>query len=185
MNPVVPILLLIGGALAWSVLRTAKAVVNLNYNVTRFGIYRFASDGNLIFRLRIRFTNPQNTPLTVNMIDIGAYLDSVTSYDSAGKVVVSSRGSLIASLNDYTGFVIPALSFLDKDFLINVRWADIGRYILKNAVSIITSITNADSINNIISLIVGKPILIAGFVKAENVTINIANVVSLTDDRNS
>lgn len=185
MNPVVPILLLFGGAIAWSILRTAKAVVNLNYNVLRFGIYKFATDGNLVLRIRMRFTNTQNTPLTINMMDIAAYLGSSTTTDGNGNTVVNNRGTMIASYSDFTGFVIPANYFIDKDFYINVRWADVGRYLLSNAYSIITTVLNAENLNSIIGTLVGTPVLIAGVVKAENITINIAKVVSLSDDRNN
>lgn len=185
MNPLPLILLLLGGAVVWSITRTAKAVINLNYNVLRFGIYRFATDGNLVLRLRMRFTNPQNTPLHVNMLDIGAYLNSSTSHDSNGNLVVDNRGTMIASLTDTQGFVIQANNYTDQDFFINVRWADVGRYFLTNIVSIISTITNANSINDVISVIVGRDILISGVVKAENITIPINSIVPLTDDRNS
>lgn len=185
MNPLPLILLLVGGAVVWSITRTAKAVINLNYNVLRFGIYRFATDGNLVLRLRMRFTNPQNTPLHVNMLDVGAYLNSTTSRDNNGSLVVDSRGTMIASLTDTEGFIIQANNYTDKDFFINVRWADVGRYFLTNIVSIISTIVNADSINDVISVIVGRDILISGVVKAENITIPINSIVPLTDDRNS
>ena len=185
MNPLPLILLLVGGAVVWSITRTAKAVINLNYNVLRFGIYRFATDGNLVLRLRMRFTNPQNTPLHINLFDIAAYLNSSTSYDSNGNLVVNNRGTMIASLTDTQGFVIQANNYTDKDFFINVRWADVGRYFLTNIVSIISTITNAQSINDVISVIVGRDILISGVVKAENITIPVNSIVQLTDDRNS
>lgn len=185
MNPLPLILLFVGGAVLWSITRTAKAVINLNYNVLRFGIYRFATDGNLVLRLRMRFTNPQNTPLHINLFDIAAYLNSSTSYDANGNLVVNNRGTMIASLTDTQGFVIQANNYTDKDFFINVRWADVGRYFLTNIVSIISTITNAESINDVISVIVGRDILISGVVKAENITIPVNSIVQLTDDRNS
>ena len=185
MNPAVPILLLVGGAIAWSVFRTAKAAVNLNYTILRFGIYRFATDGNLMLRLRVRFTNAQNTPLTINLFDIAAYLNSTYTYDSTGKINVQNRGDLLATLNDSTGFVINANTFTDKDFYITVRWADVGRYFLNNAVSIITTIINADSIRDVIRAVIGRNVLIYGLVKAENISIPVVNVVQLTDDTNN
>jgi hypothetical protein len=92
---------------------------------------------------------------------------------------------MIASLTDTQGFVIQANNYTDKDFFINVRWADVGRYFLTNIVSIISTITNAQSINDVISVIVGRDILISGVVKAENITIPVNSIVPLTDDRNS
>ena len=185
MNPIIPILLVFGGVLAWSMFKTAKAVVNLNYTITRFGIYRFATDGNLVFRLRVRFTNAQNTTLTVNMMDIAAYLNSTTYYDANGQLRVSNKGNLLAAYQDATPFVIQPNSFTDKDFLIPVRWADIGRYFLLNIVSIVTDILNANNISEYVSAIVGRNVLITGLIKAENVSIAVNNIVTITDDRNS
>lgn len=185
MNPIIPILLVFGGVLAWSMFKTAKAVVNLNYTVTRFGIYRFATDGNLVFRLRVRFTNAQNTTITVNLVDIAAYLNSTFAYDVNNQLQVQNRGDLLATYQDATPFVIQPNNFTDRDFLINVRWADVGRYLLSNIVTIIQNILNANNINDYVSAIIGRNVLIYGLIKAENVSVKIANVVAITDDRNS
>ena len=183
MNPFGFILLLVGGAVIWSLTKTAKAAVNLNYNVLRFGIYKFASDGNLILRLRMRFTNAQNTPLHINMIDLAAYVKSQTSTDAKGNLKVISRGTMLASYTNVQGFIIAPNNYTDQDFLINVRWADVGRYLLTNVYSIITTILNANQVSEYIAAIVGTNILVSGIVKAEGISFPVNELIQLTDDR--
>lgn len=184
MNPAIPILALFGGVLAWTLIKTARAAVNLNYTMLGFGIYRVSSDG-VALRLKMRFTNAQNTTLTVNLIDLAAYLNSSTTYDSNGNLVVNSRGDLLSSYADSTGFLIAANGFTEKQFIFNLRWADLGRVLLGNAAAIINAISNQEGMNSIISSIIGHNILIYGIVKAEGVSVNICNVIPITDERNS
>lgn len=184
MNPIIPILLVFGGVLAWSAFKTAKAVVNLKYTMLGFGIYRVSSDG-VALRLKVRFTNAQKTPLTVNLIDLAAYLNSSTSYDSNGNLVVNNRGDLLASYADRAGFLIAANGFTEKQFIFTIRWADLGRVLLGNAAAIINAIRNSEGMNSIVSSIIGHNILIYGIVKAENVSVDICNIIPLIDERNN
>lgn len=184
MNPALLVGLIFGSVLAWSIYKTAKAVVNLLYTVTKFGIYRVTNDG-LALRLQIRFTNARNTTLTVNLVDLAAYLNSVTSYDNNGNLVVNSRGDLLGQYIDSTGFVIQPNNFTTKDFIINVRWADLGRLLLNNASSIIDAFTNNASLTRVVTAIVGRNVLIYGLVKAENVVVDIASVTTILDERNN
>ena len=58
MNPAISIGIVFGAVLAFSIWKTARAVVDLNYTITRFGIYSISKDG-VTLRLQVRFTNPR------------------------------------------------------------------------------------------------------------------------------
>lgn len=182
MNPLVPVLLLIGGAVIWSLTKTAKAAVKLNYDIIKFGIYKFASDGNMVLRVRVRFGNLTNTPLHINMINLSAYYNPTYTTQN-GKVNITSRGSLLATLNNTNRFVIAANSIEEKDFFINIRWADVAMLFVSNIADIWSIINNTSGIANIIQKIVGKPVLIRGAIKAENIVFNVEQIVTLTDER--
>lgn len=184
MNPGVVIGLIFGGVLAWTLFKTVRAASNLNYTVLGFGIYRVSSAG-VSLRLKMRLTNATNTPLKVNLIDLAAYLNSKTSYDSNGNLVVNSRGDLLSSYADSAGFLIAANGFTEKQFIFNLRWEDLGRVLLGNAASIINAIANQQGMNSIISSVVGHNILLYGIVKAEGISVNVCNIIPITDERNS
>lgn len=182
MNPLIPVLLLIGGAVIWSLSKTAKAAVKLNYDIVKFGIYKFASDGNMILRVRVRFGNLTNTRIHINMINLAAYYNPTYS-ESNGKLNVTSRGSLLASINTTNTFIIAANSIEEKDFFINIRWADVAMLFVNNITDIWSIINNTSGIANIIQKIVGKPVLINGQIKAENIIFKVEQIVTLTDER--
>ena len=183
MNPIAVIALIAGAAVLYSVTRTVKAAVNLTWNVTRFGIYHLASGGSLVLRMRLRIGNPTNTPITVNFIDVSAYLDPVYTTDNNGTLNVQSRGTYIASLTESLAIVIQPNVVTEHDFYIEVRWADIAKYLAMNVADIISAISNAQGFNSIINSIVNHPVLLQGNIKAENVNFPINQVVSFTDDR--
>lgn len=185
MNPLLLIGLLVGGAVLISVFKTAKAATNLTYTVTRFGIYNFATDGAMVLRCRIQFGNLTNQPLTVNMVNLYAYFKPVYTTNNDGTYNIISRGNLLATLTDVTGFVIPANSIQERDFFINVRWTDVAKTLISNISNIVSIISNANGITEVMRDIVGYPILLTGNIKAENVVFNINQVISLSDDRNS
>ena len=183
MNPVLLIGMLVGGAVLYSLFKTAKAAVNLTYDVTRFSIYHFATDGAMTLRVRIRFGNLTNQPLTLNLVNLAAYYNPTYTVNGDGSYNIQSRGSLLTTFTDTTGFVIPANNVIEHDFFINVRWTDIAKTLITNISNIISIITNADGITNVMRQIVGMPILITGNFKAENVVFNVNQIVALTDDR--
>lgn len=183
MNPLLVIGLLFGVAVGVTVFKTIKSAGALNYYISRFGVYQFASDGNLVFRVRIKFTNPTDTPIHFNLLDIGAYLNS--QYQEVnGKIEVLSRGNLIASVVDNQEFVIQANGATEKEFYINARWTDIGQYFLTNISHIIQIISGNLNVRELLAAIVGQPVLIYGNVKAEGVNIPIAQVIQLSNDVN-
>ena len=107
----------ITGAAIYAVylVRKAKAAESLRYQLTRIQLYQFASGGNLVFRVWMRFTNLENTPLVVNQM----YLD----------IFLNFGGSLhrIATLDtNNTPITIPGNSSVDIPFDINVPWANLG-----------------------------------------------------------
>lgn len=183
MNPLLLIGLFVGGAVLISVLKTAKTAGNLNYNITRFGIYHFASDGAMTLRVRIQFGNLTNSPLTINMINLAAYFNPTYTTNNDGSVNITSRGNLLATLTDTSGFVIPANSVQERDFFISVRWTDIAKTLISNITNIVNIITNSNGITEVMQQIVGYPVLLTGSIKAENMIFNINQIVSLSDDR--
>lgn len=182
MNPAIGIGIVAGAVLVYSIYKTARAVVDLNYTITRFGIYSISKDG-ITMRLQVRFTNPRDTYLTVNLVDLAAYLNSTTTTDNDGKLVVVNRGDLLSQYADASGFIINPNNFTTKNFKFVVRWADLGRLLFNNASAIIDAFTNSSSLSQVISAIIGRNVLIYGLVKAENVVINIASVTNIIDER--
>lgn len=182
MNPAIGIGIVFGAILAFSIYKTARAVVDLNYTITRFGIYSISKDG-VTLRLQIRFTNPRDTYLTVNLVDLAAYLNSNTTTDNNGKLQVVSRGDLLSQYVDASGFVINPNNFTTKNFKFVVRWADLGRLLFNNASAVINAFTNSSSLSQVISAIIGRNVLIYGLVKAENVVVDIASVTNIIDER--
>ena len=183
MNPLLLVGLLVGGAVLISVLKTAKAAVNLTYNITRVGIYHFATDGAMVLRVRIRFGNLTNQPLTMNMINLAAYFNPTYTRNNDGTYNITSRGNLLATLTDTSGFQIPANSVQERDFFINVRWTDIAKTLISNISNIVSIITNSNGITDVMRQIVGYPVLLTGNIKAENVVFNVNQIVTLSDDR--
>lgn len=183
MNPLLLVGLLVGGAVLISVLKTAKAATNLTYVVTRFGIYHFATDGAMVLRCRIQFGNLTNQPLTINMVNLYAYFNPVYTTNPDGTYNITSRGNLLATLTDSAGFVIPANAIQERDFFINVRWTDIAKTLISNISNIVSIISNANGISEVMRQIVGYPILLTGNIKAENVVIDVNQIISLSDDR--
>lgn len=181
-NLLLPIALVFGGALVWTLMRTAKAAVNLRYTVLGFGIYHFATGGKMVLRLRVRFTNAQNTPLTVNMYSLGAYLNPSYTYDSDGNLKVMSRGSLIATCASTDSFLIPADSFIDKDFFIDVQWTDVLLFFVNNVSDVLDLVNGGASVMDYVRSIIGTPILVDGIIKAENVSIDVQQVINITNE---
>lgn len=183
MNPLLLVGLIFGVAVGVTVYKTIKTAGSLNYYITRFGIYQIANNGNLVFRLRLKLTNPNSTELHINMIDLGAYLNA--QYQTVnGKVEVVNRGNLIATVTDNQGFVIQGNGVTEKELYINASWSDIGRYLLSNVNNIIQVITGNINVSELLSAMVGESVLIYGSVKAEGVNIPIAQVVSISNDVN-
>lgn len=163
-----------GGALAYSLLKTVKAGLSLDYKLRKFQLYQFVNGNNMIFRLTLRIVNLSDTPIHVNMIDIDAYLDP-TYTEENGKLIVSKSGSQLGSVVDAEGFEIPANAYIDKEIFIECRWI--------NLLAILTS-TVLDIINNeesAIQYFLNKKILISGIVKAEGYQIPVQNIIAVTN----
>lgn len=175
-------LLAVVGVVVYSIKNIINTAKNLSYKITRFGIYQLVNGGNLVFRVRIKFTNAENTPLTVQSINLAAYLNSITTTSQNGDVIVRSEGDYLATLKDDTGFVIAANADTTKDFYISVSWADLGKLLLFNVVDIINFINN-NNFNQMVQALMSKPILIKGNVKAEGFKFPITTLLNVTDDR--
>lgn len=166
MSPFVPILLLIGGAAAFSLFKTVKAAKNLDFKVLKFSIYNLVKNGNIVFRLNVRITNAKNTPLNVQLIDIGGYLDPKTTTQN-GKTVLSSKGTLIATLTENTPFTIQKNGYTDKEFFVSASWAKIGETI------------GTTVLQNLLSNLLNSKFLISGKVKAEGFVVPIQQIVNI------
>ena len=180
-------LLLLGiaaSAVALSFTRVAKAAINLQYRVTRFGIWKFNQNGKLVLRVRIRFTNITNTALHLNKVDLSAYINSVYTTNQDGSVKVQNQGDFLASLSVDELFVIEPNTSTEQDFFIEIKWEDLGKLLLFNVVDIINFIRN-NNFRQMANALMQKPILIDGDVKAENMKFHITQVVQVSDDSNN
>lgn len=170
MNPFVAgALLLTVGALAYTFLGTAKAAVNLQYSIRKFRFYQIKLT-KMIFELVVRFSNPSNSPIAVQMIDLSVYVDAqYTTITKDGKTSynVTNPGLRLCTMTDTKGFSIAANNTTDKSFYPEITILDILNATLSK---VIEKIKNG-------SVDRPKNVLISGYVKAEGVKINITQVV--------
>lgn len=170
MNPLaVGAILLTVGALAYTFLGTAKAAIDLRYSIQKFRFYQIKLT-KMIFELVVRFSNPSNSPIAVQMVDLAVYVDAkYTTETKNGKTTynVSSNGLRLCQMTDTKGFKIAANNTTDKSFYPEITLLDILNATLSK---VIEKIKNGS---------VDRPInvLISGYIKAEGVKINITQVV--------
>lgn len=181
MNPLLVIGLLFGVAVGVTVYKTVKAAKTLSFNVLRFGLYQFNNDGRLVFRARVKITNPQDTPIHINLIDVYAYLNSRTAQVN-GETQIIDSGNLIASVSDANGFTIEANGFTEKDLYINAKWSDVGKYFLNNWQDYFNIFTGAVTLRDFVNQFIGQPVLLVGNIKAEGYNIQLAEIVQLSND---
>lgn len=175
MNPAVVIGLIAIGAIAWTMLKSANTVTSLYYNVVKFGIYNFVKGNKLVFRLVVRFTNPTNTPLHINLVNLTAYLNSQFTTDNAGNVTIISRGTQIANIADNQPWIIAANNFTERQFLIECGWLNIARVLLGE-------ISDNGGFDGLIDVLLGKPVLVDGVISGEGVKVPITTVIAITND---
>lgn len=173
-RPYLILALVAGGALAYSLLKTVKAGVNLDYKLRKFQIYQFIKGNMLVFRLTMRIINPNATPIHVQMIDLDCYYEPEYTEEEA-TIKVNKKGSLIGSVVDVDGFTIPENNYIDKEIFIECKWLDLAKIL---TTAILDIIQNQE---NVLEYFLNKKMLIDGFVKAENFKIPITNVISVTD----
>ena len=182
MSPILPIALIIAGAAVWSLAKTVKTAVNLDFKVLKFRIYNLVKNGNIVFRISVRITNAQNTPLHVTLIDFGGYLDPKTTTQN-GKTVITSKGTLIATLTENTPFTIAANGYTDKDFYLTASWSKIGQVIgtsiLSNLLSNLLNINNNQQ-QTLLQQILNRQVLIDGKIKAEGFVVPYKQIVNIT-----
>lgn len=182
MSPIVPIALIVGGAVAWSLLKTVKSAVNLDFKILKFRIYNLVKNGNIVFWIQVRITNAQSTPLHVSLIDFGGYLDPKTTTQN-GKTVITSKGTLIATVTDNKPFTIAANNYTDKDFYLTASWSRIGQVIgttiLQNLLSNLLNINNNQQ-QTLLQQILNRKVLIDGKIKAEGFVIPYQQIVNIT-----
>ena len=102
-----------GAAYAIYLIRKGRAVQSLRYQLTKIQLYQFASDGNLVFRVWMDFTNLENTPLHVDQLYLDVFLNFSGTYHR------------IATLNA-GNIEIPANSTVSRSFDVRVPWANLG-----------------------------------------------------------
>lgn len=179
-HPLLWLGIIAAGVAAYSLTRTAKAALNLDYRITKFQIYNVVKDGKLVLRVQVLFTNRENTNIVVNNIDLSAYLNSIYTRAQDGTIEVQNKGDFFARLKDDNGFVIAANSDTYQDFYINVSWQDLGKMLLFNVVDIIRFIAN-NNFNEMLNVLLSKPVLVKGDVKAENIKFPITQVLNITN----
>lgn len=173
MNPLITgALLLAVGALAYTFLGTAKAAVNLQYSIRKFRIYRIELT-KILFELVVRFSNPSNSPIVVQMIDLSVYVDAqYTTITKDGKISynVTNNGLRLCTMTDTKGFKINANNTTDKSFYPEITLFDV----LTASVSKVIEKIKTGAVDK------PKNVLISGYIKAEGVKIQITQVVPLS-----
>lgn len=170
MNPLaVGAILLTIGALAYTFLGIAKAAIDLRYSIQKFRFYQIKLT-KMIFELVVRFSNPSNNPIVVQMIDLAVYVDAqYTTINNNGKISynITNSGLRLCQINDTKGFRIAANKITDKSFYPEITILDIVNATLSKIIEKIRT----GSVDR------PKNVLIAGYIKAEGVNINIVQVV--------
>lgn len=171
MNPFVVIGILGIGALALSLWKTAKAAVNLTYNIEKFRIYNISLK-KIVFELVAKFANPQNTPLHIQMVNLTAYVDAqYTTTTANGKTVynVQNVGLPLCTATDNKAFVIEPNGFTTHSFYPEISLLNI----LTGALSKVVEKIRTGSVDR------PRNVLIKGFIKAEGVKIDVLTVIPL------
>lgn len=170
-----------GGALLLSAAKTIKTALNIDYKILGFGIYNFIKGSNIIFRLRMRFFNPNDRRINVQYINIAAFWGATYETAASGKITnVISKGTELTRVTDTNGFVIDANSYTDVVLFLETSWLNLLKIIGGSALNIIIG-GNDFNLRDFL----GKAILIEGTVKAEGVKVNILTDCVLIDDRNN
>lgn len=182
MSPIIPIALFAAGAIALSLAKTVKAAKSLGLNVSRFGIYNLYKNGNLVFRVKCKIQNPEKTPLHVQSIFFGAYINSQVS-NQGGKLTVISQGDEIASLTDATAFTIQPNAVTEKEFYIEAKWLSIANLLGINLTSLISILTGGaqQQIQEIRNKLTNLKVLLSGTVTAENFTLPINQLIQISN----
>lgn len=182
MSPIIPIALFAAGAIALSLAKTVRAAKGLGLNISKFGIYNLYKSGNLVFRVKTKIQNPDKTPLHVQSIFFGAYINSQVQNQN-GKLTVISQGDLIASLTDATSFTINPNAVTEKEFFIEAKWSQIAQLLGLNITSLISIFTGgaAQQLQEIRNKLTNLKVLISGTVTAENYTIPINQLIQISN----
>jgi len=179
MNPFLVVALVAGGILLLNIKDTVKTALKLDYQILTFGIYNFIKNGNIVFRVRIRFTNTQKTPIHVQLINISAYWGAKFTTNADGSVAdIQSRGTVLGTVADNTPFTIDANAFTTKAFYIECTWLNLLKIF---GTSILENIQNS---TRFVEAIAGKPLLISGQIKAEGFSIPVQTSINLTNESN-
>lgn len=179
MNPILLVGLIAGGILLLNLKNTVTTALKLDYQILSFGIYQFIKNGKIVFRVRIRFTNTQNTPIHIQLINISAYWNATFSTDASGKVTdIQSRGTVLGTVADSNAFTINANTFTTKEFFIENTWLNLLKIFGTSLLSTLTSSTR------FFDALAGKPLLIYGQIKAEGFSIPVQTSINLTNESN-
>lgn len=182
MSPLIPIALFATFAIALSLAKTVRAAKGLGLNVSKFAIYNLYKSGNLVFRVKCKIQNPDNTPLHVQSIFFGAYINS-TVQNQGGKLTVINQGDQIASLTDATAFTINPNAVTEKEFYIEAKWSQIANLLGLNLSSLISIFTGgaAQQLQDIRAKLLSLKVLLSGTVTAENFTLPINQLIQISN----
>lgn len=183
MSPIIPIALFVGGAIALSLAKTVKAAKNLGFSMSKFGIYNLYKNGNLVFRVKCKIQNPDKTPLHVQSIFFGAYVNS-TVQNQNGTLKVVNQGDQLASLTDATAFTINPNAVTEKEFYIEAKWSEIAKMLGLNWSTLLSIFIGgaAQQLQEIRNKLLNLKVLISGTVTAENFTFPINQLIQITNN---
>lgn len=154
------------GAVLWSYGKTAVAGLSLDYQLSKFQLYKFASDG-IKFRFQFKFVNSKPTPLHIQMINVKCYIDSVYTARPDGSLNITNTGKLIGTCQDATAVTIPANNITENYFYATISYFNL---LTSVGTKVLEYIQNNDPLKP-------KNVLITGFIKAEGINIPITQVI--------
>ncbi len=162
MNPFMIVALVAGGALLYTLTKTAKAALKLEYRIKSVQIRRFKLTQPILLRFNIEFINSEQSKITINKIFLNCDL----------KFSDNQTKQRLTTLNVTTPIVIDAntSNWITKYFDIEVRWRDLGSVILKT----LTSIISGNGVK------FPKSCEIKGTITAENIKIPVDQTVAFT-----
>lgn len=177
MSPLFLVAVAGAAALALSASKTINTALKLDYRILKFQIYNFVKNGKIVFRLRLRFINPNDRQINIQFLNIAAYWGAKFTKENDKIVSVESNGTHLTSIEDNNGFIIQANSTTDKDFYLETKWVNILKIL---GTGILNIITNNLTVNDFI----GRPVLIKGTIKAEGFQIPVLTDVTITNADN-
>lgn len=154
MNPFLVVAALGVGAYLLSLSKVAKAATKLEYDILKIKIHKFKLTEPIIIRFIVQFTNLTAQQILIQQVYLNAYLNFATG-NSAKKIKLATA--------QQNNIVIKANNSTNLNLDVSVRWLQLGSTALEMLKGVLTR--NGVKFPNSAQ--------VEGFIKAENININI------------